>query len=276
MSSATIRPSLPRGWPSAEPARQERGRPPVGDRRRPPVPVLAVHPGEGVVDARIDMRLDLGVRHPDWPYGYILGVECDGAPYHSSRSSRDRDRLRQEVLEGLGWRLHRIWSTDWFRNPRKEIEVLKEALDAALVHSKAKGTKHSESLDAMALLTHLSLDTAAEIEASAAASVPSPSLLKPEQASLPFNSPADGDRFTTANRVPAAPTVLLGSKVKVENITDGKKLAFTLVAGENAPEAGKVGLHTPLGQALLDAQVGDEVEYQVGSHIKEVRVLDIR
>ncbi|WP_168217296.1 DUF4011 domain-containing protein [Paracoccus liaowanqingii] len=45
-------------------------------------------------------RIDIGVRHPDYPYGYILGVECDGAAYHSSRSSRDRDRLRQEVLEG--------------------------------------------------------------------------------------------------------------------------------------------------------------------------------
>ena len=67
-------------------------------------------------------RIDLGVRHHEWPYGFILGVECDGATYHSSRSSRDRDRLRQEVLEGLGWKLHRIWSTDWFRNPRPEIE----------------------------------------------------------------------------------------------------------------------------------------------------------
>lgn len=68
-------------------------------------------------------RIDLGVRHPDWPYGYILGVECDGAAYHSSKSSRDRDRLRQEVLEGLGWRLHRIWSTDWFRNRGRAVEA---------------------------------------------------------------------------------------------------------------------------------------------------------
>ncbi len=224
-------------------------------------------------------RIDLGVRHPDWPYGYILGVECDGAPYHSSRSSRDRDRLRQEVLEGLGWRLHRIWSTDWFRNPRKEIETLKEAIEAALVHAKAKGVKHSERLDAMALLTHLAEDTAAEIEktpARAAHPAPPPARPKPEQASLPFEPPAGSDLFTAASRVAAEPTVALGSKVKIEHITDGKKLAFTLVEGENAPDEGKIGVHTPLGQALLDAQVGDEVEYQVGSHIKEVRVLEIR
>lgn len=223
-------------------------------------------------------RIDLGVRHPDWPYGYILGVECDGAPYHSSKSSRDRDRLRQEVLEGLGWRLHRIWSTDWFRNPRKEIEALKEAIEAALVHAKAKGVKHSERLDAMMLLTHLAEDTEAEIETSPAQSgqpAPPPPRPKPEQANLPFNPPAGNDLFTAASRVAAEPTAELGSKVKVENITDGKKLAFTLVEGENAPDEGKVGIHTPLGQALLDAQIGDEVEYQVGSHIKEVRVLDI-
>src|SRR5262249_9694120 len=53
-------------------------------------------------------RIDLGVIDPSRPGEYLLGVECDGAAYHSARSARDRDRLRQEVLEGLGWRLHRI------------------------------------------------------------------------------------------------------------------------------------------------------------------------
>ncbi len=50
----------------------------------------------------------------------MLAVECDGATYHSSKSARDRDRIRQSVLEGLGWRFHRIWSTDWYRNRHKE------------------------------------------------------------------------------------------------------------------------------------------------------------
>lgn len=54
----------------------------------------------------------------------MLAVECDGATYHSSKSARDRDRIRQSVLEGLGWRFHRIWSTDWFRNRYKETERL--------------------------------------------------------------------------------------------------------------------------------------------------------
>ena len=57
------------------------------------------HPQVGVAKYRID----IGVIHPDKPGSYILGVECDGATYHSSKSARDRDRLRQDVLEGLNW-----------------------------------------------------------------------------------------------------------------------------------------------------------------------------
>jgi very-short-patch-repair endonuclease/DNA polymerase III delta prime subunit len=61
-------------------------------------------------------RIDLGVKHRKHPSVYVAGVECDGASYHSSRSARDRDRLREEVLRGLGWNIVRIWSTDWFAN----------------------------------------------------------------------------------------------------------------------------------------------------------------
>jgi very-short-patch-repair endonuclease len=74
--------------------------------------------------------IDLAVRHPDQRGSFILGVECDGAMYHSARSVRDRDRLRQEVLERLRWNIYRIWSTDWFRNPRAEFQKLSTALEA--------------------------------------------------------------------------------------------------------------------------------------------------
>lgn len=65
--------------------------------------------------------IDLGVIDPRQPGRYLLAVECDGATYHSGKSARDRDRLRQQVLERLGWNVHRIWSTDWFKNPAAEI-----------------------------------------------------------------------------------------------------------------------------------------------------------
>lgn len=77
-------------------------------------------------------RIDLGVRHPDWPFGFLLGIECDGATYHSSLSARDRDRLRQQVLEGLGWTIYRIWSTDWFSDPRRELAKLVEFIETLL------------------------------------------------------------------------------------------------------------------------------------------------
>lgn len=75
--------------------------------------------------------IDMAVRDPERPGRYILAIECDGAAYHSSRSARDRDRLRQGVLEGLGWTFHRIWSTDWFRNRQQEIKRVVAAIDAA-------------------------------------------------------------------------------------------------------------------------------------------------
>lgn len=71
-------------------------------------------------------RIDLAIKDPNNRGNYLLGVECDGATYHSSKSARDRDRLRQEVLEGLGWTIHRIWSQDWFKNKQEEIINIKE------------------------------------------------------------------------------------------------------------------------------------------------------
>lgn len=77
-------------------------------------------------------RVDIGVRHPARPGQFALGVECDGWMYHSSKVARDRDRLRQEVLERLGWRIHRIWGTAWYRNRPQQEERLQQAIDQAI------------------------------------------------------------------------------------------------------------------------------------------------
>ena len=74
-------------------------------------------------------RIDIGVVHPDKAGAYILGVECDGATYHSSKAARDRDRIRQDVLEGLNWKIHRVWSTDWYRNPEREFRRLVQKIE---------------------------------------------------------------------------------------------------------------------------------------------------
>ncbi len=72
-------------------------------------------------------RIDFAAKHPEEPGRLVLAIEADGASYHSAQTARDRDRLRQEQLQRLGWRFHRIWSQDWFRHREREIE---RALDA--------------------------------------------------------------------------------------------------------------------------------------------------
>ena len=74
--------------------------------------------------------IDLAVRHPEMPGRFLLGIECDGASYHSSKSARDRDILRQKVLEDLGWTIYRIWSTDWFRDPTGQTRKLVAFVEA--------------------------------------------------------------------------------------------------------------------------------------------------
>jgi very-short-patch-repair endonuclease len=75
-------------------------------------------------------RIDLGIKHPDYPSIYLAGIECDGARFHSSKSARDRDRLREEVLTGLGWKILRVWSTDWYANADEETKKLIHRLRA--------------------------------------------------------------------------------------------------------------------------------------------------
>jgi very-short-patch-repair endonuclease len=72
----------------------------------------------------VGFKIDLAVRHPDQPGRYMLAVECDGATYHRGLWARERDRLRQEILENMGWRFCRIWSTDWFYRPAKLLKNL--------------------------------------------------------------------------------------------------------------------------------------------------------
>jgi very-short-patch-repair endonuclease len=80
-------------------------------------------------------RIDLAALHPTKPGKFVLAIECDGATYHSSYTARDRDRLRQQQLESLGWRFHRIWSTDWFMRRDEEVERAVQAFRTAVAAS---------------------------------------------------------------------------------------------------------------------------------------------
>jgi hypothetical protein len=84
-------------------------------------------------------RIDMVAEHPTKPGGLVLAIECDGATYHSSYTARDRDRLRQQQLERLGWRFHRIWSTDWFMRKSEEVQRTMQAFQSAV--------RYADSLD---------------------------------------------------------------------------------------------------------------------------------
>ena len=77
-------------------------------------------------------RIDIGIQYPSHPGVYALGVECDGHQYHSAKAARDRDRLRERVLRDLGWNLHRIWGTSWYRDRKGEERRLQAAIEHAM------------------------------------------------------------------------------------------------------------------------------------------------
>jgi helicase len=74
-------------------------------------------------------RIDMAILHPNIPGRYVLAIECDGAAYHSSKTARDRDRLRQEILESKGWNFYRIWSTSWIHDNVNEKNKLVNAIE---------------------------------------------------------------------------------------------------------------------------------------------------
>lgn len=94
--------------------------------------------------------IDLAVVDPARPGVYLMGIECDGAAYHSAKSARDRDRIRQNILENLGWRIHRIWSTDWWTQRSSELQRVQRALE----HAKLEAEKQAIKQDVFVLPQH--------------------------------------------------------------------------------------------------------------------------
>lgn len=92
-------------------------------------------------------RIDIGVRHPAYPGMFAIGVECDGYQYHSAPAARDRDRLRDQILSGLGWRLHRIWGTAWYRDRAVEEQRLRAAIEEAIAAPLDSRTKQAPTIE---------------------------------------------------------------------------------------------------------------------------------
>jgi transcription elongation GreA/GreB family factor len=191
--------------------------------------------------------IDIGVRHPEWPYGFILGVECDGASYHSAKSARDRDRLRQEVLERLGWNFHRVWSTDWFNNPRREGERLRQAISKRMMELRARETEFS---------TRFKPDRRKEIR--------SPEPMLQEECAL-----SSRPERSSPSQVAKNNGVAVGDTVRVRYLSDARNVVvITISATKSDPSQGIVHQEAPLAKALLGANEGDEVEVLSGSYVR--------
>ncbi len=101
-----------------------------------------VHPQVGVSA----FRIDLGVVDPDAPGRYLAGIECDGATYHRSATARDRDKLREQVLRGLGWDIVRVWSTDWWHDADGAMEKVNARLSALLEEAQVRRQEEARKL----------------------------------------------------------------------------------------------------------------------------------
>ena len=207
--------------------------------------------------------IDIGVKHSSYPFGYICGVECDGATYHSSKSARDRDRLREEVLNRLGWNLHRIWSTDWFRDPLGCREILKEYLAAKLSELSQNAPKQSVPQ----ITKQVARQNAPSLRPAPAAPVQKIS-----------------SRQTDEQPDPAAPQIEVGTKFIIRYLDGPRagvaaKLLLQDLPISALPDDGEyknIKSDSPLGQELDGAEVNEIVSYRVKDQDIKVQVIEIQ
>ena len=197
-------------------------------------------------------RIDIAVKHPDALGSYLAAIECDGATYHSALSVRDRDRIRQEILESLGWRgrIWRIWSTDWFRDPRQEANKLINFLQEVRMLSIPDPVNGITWID----------EGVSNIE-------------QQELASEEDRTTVDNTLIDSGDDV----EVEVGDTVKYFDLRNTAViLTVNITAGKDDFANGIVNEAKPLAQILLGAVVGDEVALNFpGSQPKTFKIIEI-
>jgi transcription elongation GreA/GreB family factor len=190
-------------------------------------------------------RIDIGVRHPRYPHLFLAGIECDGASYHSGVTVRDRDRIRQEILESLGWKgkLWRIWSTEWFRNPNGEVKKLLSFLrDLNAQEIDASVAALAESWSASSADDVLEITSDSELE-----------LVSKQAASL----------LTDTGEL----EVQVGDSVSYISIDTDQERVLTVEISERMQDhaQGIIAAHSPLAQTLIGAMIDETVVLRVPS-----------
>ena len=214
-------------------------------------------------------RIDIAVKHPDALGSYLAAIECDGASYHSALSVRDRDRIRQEVLEALGWRgrIWRIWSTDWFRTPRQETDKLISFLDGLRnswkpEHStgeswieEGQGAKSSGSNSTPSTAAEV-IDPQGAIQAQIEREAVSSALIDSEE---------DLE-------------IEVGDVVRYIDLTKPQEIqTVQITSGKDDFANGIVNETRPLAQALLGAVVGDQISLNFpGTAPRVLQITDIK
>ena len=187
-------------------------------------------------------RIDLAIVSDDGER-YDLGVECDGVTYHSAPAARDRDWLRQSVLEGLGWTIHRVWSTSWVRNPAAEIERIESAL------SYARAQKSVETIENLGG-SREDKDTALVEEL----------VLTPDPQSLEHYIKADLLHFATVGQL------------RYETVERLMKMVVQVVAAEGPVHKEVVFDRIRKQYARVNKEYRKRVEWAVGKAVKERQI----
>ena len=203
--------------------------------------------------------IDLVVRNPDKPGEYLAAIECDGATYHSGFTVRDRDRIRQEILESLGWKnkIWRIWSTDWFFDPNKEINKLLEFLKQRRVIRSQEIDYQEEIADKPDFIEGPQAEVQSDLQTN--------DLLSEDiKDALSINTVSDifveiGDRVTYCFK------------------NDSKeKFSVWIVEGPSNPSLKMINEKTALAAALLGLSVGEENEINLpGQTERIIKILKI-
>ncbi|MDR2444205.1 MAG: DUF4011 domain-containing protein [Deltaproteobacteria bacterium] len=227
-------------------------------------------------------RLDVAIKHPH-DDSYILGLETDGPSWFNTPSIRDRDRLRDEVLKGLGWNLYRLWSANWFNQPDLELARLKAKLDELL-----KTTKKNP-LSAPKVPIPKNIKAKPQINQQDISKKPA---RESELSKDSLQYPGDDEEFETdgefqdPENIPAQPPITdasfeelfvqVGDIVKIQHHSSNNQINTYYYGNKDAPSGFKIlNPISPLGKAIKGAQLEDEVEFKVGSTHQYATIIEI-
>ncbi|WP_010219117.1 DUF3320 domain-containing protein [Sphingomonas sp. PAMC 26621] len=195
-------------------------------------------------------RIDLGIVHPDRPGDYLVGVECDGAAYHSAATARDRDKVRAAILESLGWSLLRIWSTDWWIDKDRAADRLHDQIEALLAADRtAVAARKPAAVEAVRVTPPIA-EPDPVVVSSEEGGIPAEPVVATEMAA-PQSTQTSAREDSYARRVePEQATILVADDDGLYRATDFAVLAPTIDAERFYDPSYDTALRSLIGHAL--------------------------